>query len=60
MDKLLDILLCGGVLILEIAGAIIGILLIQLICYQVFGINLYKSFERFLDKMDKKLTEMFG
>ena len=29
MDKLLDILLCGGVLILEIAGAIIRILRIQ-------------------------------
>ena len=40
MDKLLDILLCGGVLILEIAGAIIGILLIQLICYQIVVLTL--------------------
>lgn len=59
MDKLLDILLCGGVLILEIAGAIIGILLIQLICYQIFGINLYKSTINGLNKLDKYLNKMF-
>lgn len=59
MDKLLDILLCGGTLILEIVGAIIAMLLIQLICYQVFGINLYKSIINELNKLDQYLNKVF-
>ena len=59
MDKLLDVLLCGGTLILEIVGAIIAMLLIQLICYQVFGINLYKSIINELNKLDQYLNKVF-
>lgn len=56
----LDVALCGLTLLAELFGAIGTMLLVQLIFYRVFKINLYKSFEKFLDKMDKKLTEMFG
>lgn len=59
MDKLLDILLCGGTLILEIVGAIVAMLLIQLIFYRVFNINLYKSINKGLDKLDKYLSRVF-
>lgn len=59
MDKLLDILLCSGVLIGEIFGAIVAMLLIQLIFYRVFNINLYKSINKGLDKLDKYLSKVF-
>lgn len=56
----LDVALCGLTLMLELFGAIGMMLLVQFISYRVFKINLYKSFEKFLDKMDKRLTKMFG
>ena len=56
----LDIALCGLTLMLELFGAIVMMLIVQLIFYRVFKINLYKKFWKFLNKMDKKLTEMFG
>lgn len=49
----LDVALCGLTLMLELFGAIGMMLLVQLIFYRVFKINLYKSFEKFLDKMEK-------
>ncbi len=56
----LDVALCGMMLLAEIFGSIISMLLIQFIFYRVFNINLYKSFWKFLNKMDKKLTTIFG
>ncbi len=56
----LDVALCGLTLMLELFGAIGTMLLVQLIFYKIFKINLYKNFWKFLNKMDKKLTEMFG
>jgi len=55
----LDVALCGLTLMLELFGAIGMMLLVQLIFYRVFNINLYKSFLKFLYKMDKKLTQIF-
>lgn len=55
----LDVALCGMMLLAEIFGSIILMLLVQLIFYRVFNINLYKSFFKFLYKMDKKLTQIF-
>lgn len=56
----LDVALCGLTLLAELFGAIGMMLLVQLIFYRVFKINLYKSFEKFLNKMDKKFAKMFG
>lgn len=56
----LDVALCGLTLLAELFGAIGMMLLVQLIFYRVFNVNLYKSFWKFLNKMDKKLTKMFG
>lgn len=59
MNKLLDILLCGGVVIGELFAAIVGMLLIQLIFYRVFNINLYKSIINELNKLDQYLDKVF-
>lgn len=55
----LDVALCTLTLLAELFGSIILMLLVQLIFYRVFNINLYKSFLKFLYKMDKKLTQIF-
>lgn len=56
----LDVYLCGLTLLAEIAGAIMLMLLIQLIFYRGFKINLYKNIWRFLNRMDQKVTRIFG
>lgn len=59
MGYCLDIILCGSVVIFELVAVIIGIMLIQLISYQVFGINPYKMLTNWFSRMDKKLSRMF-
>ena len=59
MGYYLDIILCGSVVIFELIAGIIGMMLIQLISYQVFGINPYKILTNWLFRMDKKLSKMF-
>lgn len=55
----LDVVLCSLVIITEVIK-IIGIaLLLQFIFYKVFKINLYKSFWKFSDKLDKKINKIF-
>lgn len=59
IEYLLDVYLCGLVVLAELIGAIaIGILL-QYIFYKVFKINLYKSFWKFSDRLDKRINEIF-
>lgn len=59
MSKLIDFLLCGAVTMFELIGVIILGMLVQLIMYQVFGINIYKSLIRASRKLDKYLNEKF-
>lgn len=59
MSKLMDFLLCGAVTMFELIGVIILGMLVQLIMYQVFGINIYKSLIRASRKLDKYLNEKF-
>ena len=59
MYSFLDILLCGSVVIFELIAVFIGMMLFQLISYQVFGINPYKILTNWLFRMDKKLSKMF-
>lgn len=59
MSKLLDILLCGAMTISELIAIFIVAMLIQLIMYRVFNINLYKLFIKGSDKLDKYLSEKF-
>lgn len=60
MSYFLDVYLCGLVLLAEIAGATMLMLLIQLIFYRGFKINLYKNIWRFLNRMDQKVSKIFG
>lgn len=55
----LDVILCSLVVITKLIGAIAIVLLIQLIFYKVFKINLYKSFCKFSDKLDKRINKIF-
>ena len=56
----LDVILCGMVVLGRLVQAIaIGILL-QYIFYKLFKINLYKTFWKFSDKLDRKVNEIFG
>ena len=60
IEYLLDVYLCGMVVITEIIGAIAIGILTQYIFYKVFKINLYKNLCKLSRKLDKKVTEMFG
>lgn len=55
----LDVMLCSLVVITKVVQAIGIALLVQFIFYKVFKINLYKSFWKFLDRLDKRINEIF-
>ena len=55
----LDVMLCSLVVITKVVQAIGIALLVQFIFYKFFKINLYKSFWKFSDKLDKKINEIF-
>jgi len=57
MNYLLDILLCTSTVMAELIAAVIGMMLIQLIAYRVFNINLYKLFIKSSFKLDKYLNK---
>jgi len=60
IEYLLDVYLCGLVVLAELIGAIAIGILTQYIFYKVFKINLYKNLYKLSRKLDKKVTEMFG
>lgn len=60
IEYLLDIYLCGMVVIVELIGAMAIAILFQYVFYKVFKINLYKNLCKLSRKLDKKVTEMFG
>lgn len=57
MNYILDILLCTSTVMAELIAVIIGMMLIQLISYRVFNINLYKLLIKGSYKLDKYLNE---
>lgn len=59
MNKLLDIFLCGTTTIIELIAVFIILMLIQLIIYQVFNVNLFKLILKGSNKLDKYLTKIF-
>ena len=59
ISYLLDIFLCSLVVIAKVVQAIGIALLVQFIFYKVFKINLYKSFWKFSDRLDKRINEIF-
>lgn len=59
IEYLLDIYLCGMVVIAELIGAMAIAILFQYVFYKVFKINLYKSFWKFSDRLEKRISEIF-
>lgn len=56
----LDVALCSLVVLAELAGAIALTIAVQFIFVKMFRINPVLRFLKFLDRFDKKLTEIFG
>ncbi len=56
----LDVALCGLVLLAELVGAIALVIAVQFMFVKMFRINPVLRFLKFLDRFDKKLTEIFG
>lgn len=59
MNKLLDILLCGTATIIELIIIFTITMLIQLVMYRIFGINLFKLIIKSLNRFDQYLNKMF-
>lgn len=57
---LLDVMLCGLVVIAELVAVFIGIVALQFIFVKVFKINPILKFWSFLEKLDKKLNKYFN
>lgn len=60
IEYLLDIYLCGMVVIAELIGVMLIGILTQYIFYKVFKINLYKNLCKLSRKLDRKVNEYFG
>lgn len=56
----LDVALCSLVVLVELVGAIALAIAVQFIFVKMFKINPVLRFLKFLDRFDKKLTEIFG
>lgn len=56
----LDVALCGLVVLAELVGVIALVIAVQFIFVKMFRINPVLKFLKFLDRFDKKLTEIFG
>ena len=57
---LLDVMLCSLVVIVELFGAVVFALTVQLLFLKLFKINLYKLINKKLNKLDKKLNKYFN
>ena len=55
----LDVIACTITTILEVIGTIGIAMLIQLISYQCFGVNIYQRINKRLNRLDKYLTSLF-
>ena len=54
----LDVIACSMTVLIELIGVFGLMMLIQLISYQCFGINLYQRINKGLNRLDKYLTSL--
>lgn len=59
IDYWLDVILCCMTVVLELIGVFGLAMLIQLISYQCFSINIYQRIIKRLNRLDKYLTSLF-
>lgn len=56
----LDVYLCGMVVLGRLVQAIVIAILLQYTFNKFLNINLFKSFWKLSDKLDKKIIKIFG
>jgi len=56
----LDVMLCGMVVLGRLIQAIVIAILLQYTFNKFLNINLFKSFWKLSDKLDKKIIKIFG
>lgn len=60
IEYLLDVMLCGMVVLGRLVQAIVIAILLQYTFNKFLNINLFKSFWKLSDKLDKKIIKIFG
>lgn len=60
ISYLVDVFLCGTVVVAELVVTIILAIAIEVIVYKVFKINLYQEIWKALNKLDRKLNRILG
>lgn len=58
ISYLIDLFLCGMVVVAELVGTIILAIATEVIVYKVFKINLYQEIWKGLNRLDRKLNRM--
>ena len=60
ISYLIDVFLCGMVVVAELVGTIILAIATEVIVYKVFKINPYQEIWKGLNKLDRKLNRILG
>ncbi len=60
ISYLVDVFLCGTVVVAELVGTIILAIVTEVMVYKVFKINLYQEIWKGLNKLDRKLNRILG
>jgi|GEM_PF-2020393 len=58
ISYLIDVFLCGMVVVAELVGTIILAIVTEVMVYKVFKINLYQEIWKGLNKLDRKLNRI--
>ena len=58
ISYLIDVFLCGMVVVAELVVTILLAIATEVIIYKVFGINLYQEIWKGLNRLDRKLNRM--
>lgn len=60
ISYLVDVFLCGTVVVAELVGTIILAIVTEVMVYKVFKINLFQEIWKSLNKLDRKLNRILG
>lgn len=60
ISYLIDVFLCGMVVVVELVGTIILAIATEVMVYKIFKINLYQEIWKGLNRLDRKLTRILG
>lgn len=60
ISYLIDVFLCGMVVVAELVGTITLAIATEVMVYKVFKINLYRAIWKGLNGLDRKLNKILG